>query len=82
MKPIDTRNIQRLLLAGALGSQLVFAGFAASAHTNAVAATSRTENATAVSLLTDDLKARREAEFEQANADARRVAFRHLGASL
>jgi hypothetical protein len=79
---IDSQRIQRLAIASALASGLVSAGVAASAQTTTAPAATMTTNATNVSMTTVDSKAKRQADLEQANADARRVEFRYLGTSL
>ena len=79
---ISLPNIQRLVIASALASGLVSAGVAASAQTTTTPAATITTNATNVSMSTVDPKAKRQAELEQENADARRVEFRFLGTSL
>jgi len=79
---ISLPNIQRLVIASALASGLVSAGVAASAQTSTEPAATITTNATNVSMSTVDPKAKRQAELEQENADARRVEFRFLGTSL
>jgi hypothetical protein len=79
---ISLQNIQRLVIASALASRLVSAGVAASAQTNTEPAATIATNATNVSMSTVDPKAKRQAELEQENADARRVEFRFLGTSL
>jgi hypothetical protein len=79
---IGLQNIQRLVIASALASGLVSAGVAASAQPNTEPAATITTNATNVSMSTVDPKAKRQAELEQENADARRVEFRFLGTSL
>ncbi len=79
---ISLQNIQRLVIASALGSGLVSAGVAASAQTTTTPAATTTTNATNVSMSTVDPKAKRRAELEQETADARRVEFRFLGTSL
>jgi hypothetical protein len=80
---ISVPNFQRLVIASALASGLVSAaGVAASAQTTAMPVATATTNATNVSMSTVDPKAKRRAELEQENADARRVEFRFLGTSL
>jgi hypothetical protein len=79
---ISVPNFQRLVIASALASGLVSAGVAASAQTSATPVATTTTNATNVSMSTVDPKAKRQAELEQENADARRVEFRFLGTSL
>jgi hypothetical protein len=79
---ISVQSIRRLVIASALASGLVSAGVGASAQTTATPVATATTNATNVSMSTVDPKAKRQAELEQENADARRVEFRFLGTSL
>jgi len=79
---INSHNIQRLVIATALASGLVSAGVAASAQTSAAPGPKTTSNATNVSVSTVDAKAKRQAELERWNADARRIEFLHQGTSL
>ena len=76
-----SRISQRLLIASALVSSLLYNAVAASAQTTAAPA-AVTSNATNVSTFTIDSKARRDAELERESAEARRVEFRHQGTSL
>jgi len=87
---INSQNIQRLVMASALASGLFSSGVAASAQTTAAPAATTaatttittTSNATNVSMSSVDVKAKRQAELEQANADARRMLFRNQLTSL
>ncbi len=79
---INLQNIGRAAIATAFASAIVTAGVAASAQTTAPPATTTT-SATNVSMASiGDAKAKRQAELEAENADARRVAFLHQGTSL
>ncbi len=83
---INVQKVQRIVIASALASGLLTAGIAASAQTTGTPATTNaagaTSNATNVSMSTTDAGATRRVQLEQANEDARRIAFRHLGTSL
>lgn len=80
---INNKNIQRFILAGTFAAALVSNGMPASAQTTAApVAPPATTSATTVAMSTVDAKAKRQAELEQENADARRVEFLHQGTSL
>jgi hypothetical protein len=78
MKRISSK-FQRLLVASALATGILSAGAAASAQSANPPASA---NATTVSMSNVDAKANRRNDLEQANAEARRVEFRHQGTSF
>ncbi len=80
---INLQKIGRIATATVLATGFVSAGIAASAQTTAAPATNTAASATNVSLSTaGDAKAKRKADLEALNAEARRVAFLHEGTSL
>jgi hypothetical protein len=81
---IISRKLSRLAVASALATGIISAGIAASAQTVDASNASAAMSATTVSMSTSsiDAKAKHQAELEQVNADARRIAFRNQGTSF
>ena len=81
---ITSLQLRKLVLASAATSALAFAATAAFADTApSPISSATTARSTTIAMATAaDQRDKRRAEMEQANADARRVAFRFLGTSL
>ncbi len=81
---INLQKTQSFVFAVSLASGMLLTGLAASAQSAPTSAPASTANATNASMLmsTVDAKAKRLAELERENAEARRIEFVHFGMSF